>query len=489
MIGIHTPAEAAARPRAGARLLLVLPEYPPAFGGMQTHALHLSRQLAQRGWELEVLTYRPASAQEQAAAGQEDDQAPYPVRRILSRIGYHHNLDLVAARARRLRPAAIYSSTVFYGGLTERTGLPVICRSVGNDVLRPWIAWPYPLLSRALGYWRLERALFRLFRRLRYPAVIQRLYWQERRRLMREAACRASTILANSAFTERLLLDVGVQPARIVRLVGGVDARVYASPGMGREAARARLCLPLGGRVVTTACRLVEKKGVEFLIRTFAERRLPERGWRLCVVGDGHRRWRCLREAARLGVAGHVTFTGAVPHAEMRQVYAASDAVVLASRLEVDRAQGVADAETMGRVLLESNAAGVPVVATDSGGIPSVVEHGVNGLLFPPDDADGLVACLDRVLAGGAAVARMVAEGRRRAREWFDWSVITDVHEEVFRRHLASAAAGAAPGTARPASATGGPAAIRGEDSRGEGGAMPMARHGRETTSGAVPGR
>jgi glycosyltransferase involved in cell wall biosynthesis len=435
---------------AGRRLLLVLPEYPPAIGGMQTHALHLSRRLAQRGWELEVLTYHPATAQEQAAARAEDDRAPHPVRRVLSRIGYHWNLDLVARSAARFRPAAIYSSTVFYGGLTERTGLPVICRSVGNDVLRPWIAWPYPLLSRALGYWRLERALFRLFRRLRYPAVIQRRYWQERRRLMREAACRASTVLANSAFTERLLLEVGVHPARIVRLVGGVDAGLFASPGLGRDAARAGLRLPLGARVITTACRLVDKKGVEFLIRTFAERRLGERGWRLCVVGDGHRRPRCVREAARLGVAGHVTFTGAVPHAEMRKVYAASDAVVLASRLEVDRVHGIVDAETMGRVLLESNAAGVPVVATDSGGIPSVVEDGVNGLLFRPDDADGLVACLDRVLAGGPAVAGMVSEGRRRAREWFDWSVITDVHEEVLQRHLASVPAGAARGTERP---------------------------------------
>jgi glycosyltransferase involved in cell wall biosynthesis len=420
----------------------VLPEYPPAIGGMQTHALHLSRHLARRGHEVEVLTYRPGTRAELAAAREEDRRAPYPVHRVLSRIGYFWNLDLIEARVRAVRPALIYASTVFYGGLADRTGLPAVCRSVGNDVLRPWIAWPYPRLSRTLARGRLEASLLRVVRRLSYPEWVQRMFWRQRRQLMQEAARRATGILANSAFTERLLLDVGVDPRRIVRVVGGVDAAVYGARQRPPAAARARFRLPLDARVVTTACRLVEKKGVEFLIRTFGERRLHQRGWHLCVVGDGHRRPRLTREAERLGLLDHVTFTGAVPHAETPDVYAASDVVVLASRVRVDRMHGVADAETMGRVLLESNAAGVPVVATDAGGIPSVVEDGANGLLFRPDDASGLVACLERVFEGGAAIARMVAEGRRRAREQFDWSVVTDLHERVFRRCLETAEAG-----------------------------------------------
>lgn len=428
------------------RLLMVLTEYPPSFGGMQTHAVYLCRHLVDRGYDLEVLTYQPVTREEHAAALGEDGATAYPVRRVLSRIGYQWNLRLIEERARRLRPALIYSSTVFYGCLTRLAGLPVICRSVGNDVLRPWIAWPYRLLSWPLSHWRLERALFRMFRRLRYPEIVERVYRRERLRLTREAARQATRILANSAFTERLLLDLGVDPARVVRVVGGVDATRFAQAAerIRRTEARARLRLPAGEKVVTTACRLVDKKGVEFLLSTFGERRLGERGWHLCVVGDGHRRERYVRQAAELGLGRHVTFTGAVPHAEMAQVYAASDVVVLASRVHRTRVPGVADAETMGRVLLEANAAGIPVVASDSGGIPSVVEDGANGLLFRPDDADGLVACLERVFRGGAAVARMVAEGRRRARERFDWSAVVDAHERVFRHCLGDVAPGLA---------------------------------------------
>jgi phosphatidyl-myo-inositol dimannoside synthase len=434
---------------AGERLLLVLPEFPPAIGGMQTHALHLSRHLARRGWELEVLTYRPGPGA--PATGPDDDRAPYRVRRVLSRIGHFWNLQLIEERARALRPALIYASTVFYGGVGDRTGLPVVCRSVGNDILRPWIAWPYARLSRALAWERVEASLLRAVRRLRHPRWIQRLYWNERRRLMQEAARRATAILANSEFTERLLAGVGVDRQRIVRVVGGVDAAAYGNRRSHSASARARYALPFDARVVTTACRLVDKKSVEFLVQTFAERRLHHRGWHLCVVGDGPRRRRVTLEVERLGLQGHVTFTGAVPHAETPDVFAASDVVVLASRVQVDPGLGVADAETMGRVLLESNAAGVPVVATDTGGIPSVVEDGVNGLLFRPDDADGLVGCLERVLQGGPTIGRMVAEGRRRARERFDWSVVTDQHERVFRSCLEEAHPGRPRSVDRPA--------------------------------------
>jgi glycosyltransferase involved in cell wall biosynthesis len=421
---------------AGESLLLVLPEYPPAVGGMQTHAAFLCHHLARRGYRLEVLTYRPATREEQAAAADEDRRVAWPVRRILSRIGHRWNLRLVEARARATRPALIYASTVFYGALARHLPIPVVCRSVGNDVLRPWIAWPYPWGSRLLSYWRLERSLLRLVRRLHHPDWLQRMCWRARHHLMQEAACAATAILPNSGFTEQLLHAIGVDPARLVRVVGGVEASLYAARPLDPAAARARFGLPPGAPIVTTACRLVDKKAVGFLIDTFAERGLPRRGWHLCVVGDGPRRVALTRQAAARGLAGHVTFTGVLPHGETPVVYAASDVVVLASRVQVDARRGVADAETMGRVLLEANAAGIPVVATDAGGVPSVVEDGINGLLFRPDDPDGLVACLERALAGGPAIERMVAEGRRRARDRFDWSVVTDLHEQVFRRHM-----------------------------------------------------
>ena len=110
------------------RLLLILTEFPPSFGGMQTHAIHLCRYLHQRGYQIEVATYRGPAV-----------EFPFPVHRCLSRIGFTQNLQVLESLTRIARPDLLYSSTIFYGRLSASTGIPMIARSVGNDVLRPWI--------------------------------------------------------------------------------------------------------------------------------------------------------------------------------------------------------------------------------------------------------------------------------------------------------------------------------------------------------------
>jgi glycosyltransferase involved in cell wall biosynthesis len=69
----------------------------------------------------------------------------------------------------------------------------------------------------------------------------------------------------------------------------------------------------------------------------------------------------------------------------------------------------------MGRVIVEAMAAGVPVIATRVGGIPSVLPDGECGLLVEPEDVAGLSGAIGKLLADGALAARMGAAGRRRA--------------------------------------------------------------------------
>ena len=91
------------------------------------------------------------------------------------------------------------------------------------------------------------------------------------------------------------------------------------------------------------------------------------------------------------------------------------------------------DAETMGRVLCEANAAGVPVIAARSGGIPSVITHGKNGLLFTSDDEDDYLAQIQRVQAEPGLARSLAETGLRVAQQEFDWSVIFQAHERYFR--------------------------------------------------------
>lgn len=397
---------------AGRRLLLILTEFPPSFGGMQTHAIHLCRYLQQRGYRAEVATYR----------GPEVD-FPFPVHRCLSRIGFVDNLCRLESLARRLRPEVLYASTVFYGRLAAATGIPMVARSAGNDVLRPWIVWPYRCLSGALGQPWLEDSLYRRFRKMDRPEWIESLLLERRGAEVRESVRSLAHVLANSAYTAGLLQRLSAPSVEI--LAGGVDAKRF----LRQRDTRAELGLPPDRHIVMTACRMVPKKGLDLLMRAVA--RLPDT--HLVIAGEGRQRPRCELLARELGIEQRTTFTGSVAHHDLRRYYWAADQFVLASREHVDPRTGLRDVETMGRVLCEAHAAGVPVVASRSGGIPSVIDDRRNGLLFEEDNLDALVEAMARVRADAPFARRLAAEGLRDAKTRWDWRVICGGHERAFR--------------------------------------------------------
>ena len=420
-------------------LLLILTEFPPRIGGMQTHALYLSERLVAAGFRVSVATYRADDPEEGDSAAAFDAALPFPVHRVLSRLGYWRNLDILERLAADLKPDLVYASTVFYGLLRPRLGVPVLCRSVGNDVLRPWIAYPFRLGSGLLSQPRIERSLYRAFQHMEQPEWVASLFRAARHRLMAASAREMDRVLANSDYTARLLADIGVSSDRIGVVVGGVDSGRFKLPPLDRDSLRRELGLPAGRYVLLTACRLEPKKGVDFLLGAFARLREEMPDAHLVVVGDGKEGRRCRGLAETLGLAASVQFVGRVPHQQVHRYYWAADLFVLASREYVRRRTGLRDAETMGRVLCEANAARLPVLAARSGGIPSVVADGENGRLFEPDDLGDFLAKARELRADSALCARLAARGEKLADERFDWRHIVAIHEQAFSAALGAA--------------------------------------------------
>jgi glycosyltransferase involved in cell wall biosynthesis len=118
-------------------------------------------------------------------------------------------------------------------------------------------------------------------------------------------------------------------------------------------------------------------------------------------------------------VAGRVHFTGALPGPD--DALAAADVVVLPSRTE-----------GMPGVLIEAGLAARPCVATAVGGVASVIDDGVTGVLVPPDDATALAEALGTLLAAGPArLAEMGAAARARCAERFDMAVVTSAWADL----------------------------------------------------------
>ena len=157
-----------------------------------------------------------------------------------------------------------------------------------------------------------------------------------------------------------------------------------------------------GPRIVFIG-RLTAAKGVHTLLEAFA--RVGANGAHLLFVGDGPDRGALEHEIAERHLGDRVRITGFVPHDRVPQHLAHADVLVLPSAYE-----------ELGSILLEAMEAGVPVIASRTGGIPDLVEHGGNGLLLHPGAADQLAMAIDGVLADDTLAERLRTGGRRSAR-------------------------------------------------------------------------
>lgn len=173
-----------------------------------------------------------------------------------------------------------------------------------------------------------------------------------------------------------------------------------------RTAARARLGVPAGEALLLYVGRLAREKSIDFLLE--AARQLLNEGLRarFVLVGDGPDRGELIEKIAALRLNDHVKLTGAIPHEEVWQWYAAADLFLFASRTE-----------TQGLVVAEALAAGLPVVAVNGPGVDEFVRPSTGGWLTDPDLASYLEP-VRRLLTDPSLRERAAAAGREAARGW-----------------------------------------------------------------------
>jgi N-acetyl-alpha-D-glucosaminyl L-malate synthase BshA len=186
---------------------------------------------------------------------------------------------------------------------------------------------------------------------------------------------------------------------------------------------RARFGAP-GDKLVIHISNLRPVKQVDAVVRIFARirERLPAR---LLIVGEGPELGRAEQLTNELGVAGQVELIGEAQ--DVTGLLSVSDLFLLPSLQE-----------SFGLSALEAMACGVPVVASNAGGLPEVVIDEVTGFLHPPAEVGQMAESAIRILSDPALHARMAAEGVRLATERFSASRIVPQYEALYERTLAS---------------------------------------------------
>ena len=238
-----------------------------------------------------------------------------------------------------------------------------------------------------------------------------------RKRLAEEVVRSADRLIAVSRSLEQNLRTLGADQSKIRIIPTGFDASLFAP--IARERARSLLGLPADKRVLLTVANLVPQKGHEYLLESLRDLSRTRGDLMLVVVGGGALEKRLVSKAGELGLSGIVRFAKARPHAEIPTWLSACDVFVLPSVSEGSPA-----------VLTEAMACGKPIVATRVGGLPDMVEEGVEGYLVPPVDAAALGTAITRALS-----REWDAEKITKHAQSYSWdalaSRIADVYAEV----------------------------------------------------------
>jgi len=275
-----------------------------------------------------------------------------------------------------------------------------VCLKERPDLLH--VHWPFPHALMALPAAKL----------LRIPMVVnfhgaelllaRKFPWVAP--VLRFLVGRSDAVVANSGFTAgrvRALRDARVE-------VVPYGSPLPAFEGQAEPFAKTP-------RRILFVGRHIERKGIPFLIRAMEKLENPA-DWELRIVGTGDVTEELKAEAANSAQAERIVFTGKLSSGELAREYLGADLFVLPAIVD-----SKGDTEGLGVVLIEAVAAGLPLVASDVGGIPDVVTDGETGLLVPEKDPVALARAFERLASDPALRAKVVAGAKSRCAELFSW--------------------------------------------------------------------
>jgi glycosyltransferase involved in cell wall biosynthesis len=178
-----------------------------------------------------------------------------------------------------------------------------------------------------------------------------------------------------------------------------------------------------GEPIIGAIARLSAVKGLDVVLKALPPLLAQFPRLQVLLVGDGPARPDLIRLAYSLCIAEHVVLCHPV-----------EDARLALAAMELFLAPSVR--EGFGLAIVEAMAAGIPVVATTSGGPAEMIEDGENGILIPPGDPEGLAEVIRDLLSDPDRRRRIAQAGRERAKERFDMKRVVEEVEAVYARVL-----------------------------------------------------
>jgi glycosyltransferase involved in cell wall biosynthesis len=356
----------------------------PSWGGTELHILNLSEQLRLRGYDVTVAC-RPGRWVEERATAMGLPTVPIRV------MNQHDWQDFGALRTflREHKTDVLHvhwSSDIVvpgYAALREHVPVRIMSRHM-----------PYPFKSR-VGSWLYSRFLY-------------------------------TRLVTVSNSVRETLIKASVPANKIEVIHHGTDVEAFAKITEDRKDIRAALGIPEDSVAVGIVGRIAPEKGHAVLLEALQKvhARYPIQ---LVIVGNGPDEALIRDSAEKMGLSGHVLFTGF--RDDVNNVINALDVVAVPSTWN----------EPCSAVVQQGMALSKPVIGTRAGGTPEMVVDDETGFLVPVCDSDALAEAMARLAGDAFLRKRLGAAGKERVEELFSLRVMTDKIEALYQREYENA--------------------------------------------------
>lgn len=296
-----------------------------------------------------------------------------------------------------------------------------LCRKWKPDVIHAH--WPFPHAYIALGAAKLFRIPLVLNFHGAELLLIRKKKWVKP--LLKFAIGQAQAVFANSSFTAgkiKAIRNVNVEWSPYGTTLGSDE----------RDGKPENQMHPVNGKFkILFVGRHIERKGICYLIE--AAKHLPADKFEIRIVGVGDLTEELKKQAALLdesaGQHCDIIFTGKLSPADLEAEYRNANVFTLPAIVDHK-----GDTEGLGVVLIEAMELGLPIVASNVGGIPDVVVDNVSGLLVPEKDPVALADAFKRLAAEPELVQKLLAGSRKRIQDCFTWDGIIQRQIAVYNK-------------------------------------------------------
>jgi len=376
-------------------------EFPPRIvGGIARHCYGLTRALVKLGHEVHLVTL------EFPGAPDFEDVEGVKVYRVKIELGhpnfitwtfiFNHFLEKKVAS---LSNQVDFDVVHIHDWLTTSTGI-----AAKNYLNKPMVCTVH---STEVG--RVQQ--------LRSPDsyMIDGLEWW----MMYEAK---SVIMCSNSMTREISDHFHLPSEKVSVIPNAIDTSEYKR-NVNKEAVKSRYGIGPYEKLVLFIGRLVPQKGVEHLVRAVPLIVKQHGEARFLIAGDGWSRGHLEGMAASTGHGDKIHFLGFIPDSERVELLMSADVLVIPSIYE-----------PFGIVALEGMAAGVPVVASNIGGLSEIVEHDRTGMLAYAGNPESIAWCVNKALSDYRYSNWLIQNAKKKVDDVYSWEVVAKRVSEVYEK-------------------------------------------------------